>query len=147
MKMQETNAVEFEIGGVLHCDIIDIISSSSVYQSDAVHLFNLIPFEHFWKHSKDAPPKRLYGEIYSSQVMLDTDADICKHCLKDNSSPQDLEAISVPLMLYSDSTHLANFGSTSTWPVYMFFKSKYTWDMPSFFACHHIAYMPSVCQV
>src|SRR5260370_21269952 len=142
--MLETEAVEFEIGGVFHRDIIDIISS--VYQSDAVKSFTHIPFLEFWKPSEDASPERLYGEIYSSQVMLDVDDDICKHCLANNSDSQDLEAVSVPLLLYLDSTHLANFGNSSSWPVYMFFgsQSKYIRAMPTSSACHHIAYMPSV---
>ena len=142
--MLETEAVEFEIGGVFHCDIIDVISS--VYQSDAVKSFTHIPFSEFWKPSEDAPPEHLYGEIYSSQAMLDVDDDICKHCLANNSDSQDLEAVSVPLLLYSDSTHLANFGNASSWPVYMFFgsQSKYIRAMPTSSACHHIAYMPSV---
>jgi hypothetical protein len=147
LKMQESDVVEFEIGGVFHRDIIDIITS--VYQSDAVCSFNLIPFEQFWKPSEDAPPERIYGEVYGSQVMLDADAEIYKHCLENDSNPPELEAISVPLMLYSDSTHLANFGSASSWPVYMFFgsQSKYIRDMPSSFACHHLAYMPSVRHI
>jgi hypothetical protein len=44
-KMLETEAAEFEIGGVFHRDIIDVISS--VYQSDAVKSFHLIPFKEF----------------------------------------------------------------------------------------------------
>ncbi|EJC99726.1 uncharacterized protein FOMMEDRAFT_34037, partial [Fomitiporia mediterranea MF3/22] len=33
----------------------------------------------------------------------------------------------LPLILYSDSMHLANFGSVSLWPIYMYFRgqSKY----------------------
>jgi Plavaka transposase len=146
-KMLESKAAVFDVGGVFHRDIIDVISS--VYQSDVVRSFNLIPFKEFWKPSEDAPPERLYGEIFSSQVMLDTDDDIYKCSLGNDSDSQDLEAVSVPLLLYSDSTHLANFGNASCWPIYLFFgsQSKYVRDMPSSFACHHIAYMPSVRNI
>ena len=148
-KMPESSAVEFEVEGLFHRDIIDVISS--VYQSDTVRSFNHIPFKQFWKPSDDSPPERLYGEIFSCDVMLDADNDICKCCLENDSDPSDLdlEAVSVPLLFYSDSTHLANFGSASCWPVYLFFgsQSKYVWAMPTSSACHHIAYMPEVCHV
>jgi hypothetical protein len=143
-KMPESQAVEFEIGGIFHRDIVDVISS--VYQSDAVRSFEHIPFRHFWKPSKDATPERLYGEIFSSQAMLDSDDELCKRSFENDSTFPDLEAVTVPLLLYSDSTHLANFGTASSWPVYLFFggQSKYIRAMPTSFACHHIAYIPSV---
>lgn len=146
-KMLESHAAEFEVGGVYHRDIIDVITS--VYQSDVVKSFNHIPFKKFWKPSEDAPPERLYGEIFSSQAMLDVDDDICKCYLGNESDSQNIEAVSVPLLLYSDSTHLANFGNASCWPVYMFFgsQSKYIRDRPTAFASHHIAYMPKVCHI
>jgi hypothetical protein len=142
-KMPEEDAVEFKIDGVIHRDIIDVISS--VYQSDAGS-FNHIPFKHFWNPSEDTPPERLYGEIFSSQAMLDADDDICAHCLANDLDSVDLEAVCVPLLLYSDSTHLANFGTASSWPMYMYFgsQSKYIRAMPTSYTCHHIAYMPSV---
>jgi hypothetical protein len=78
-KMLEDEALEFEIKGIIHRDIVDVISS--VYQSDAVRSFNHIPFKQFWKHSDDTPPERLYGEIFSSDAMLDADYNICNNCL------------------------------------------------------------------
>jgi hypothetical protein len=146
--MLESSAVEFEVRGVFHRDIIDVISS--VYQSGVVRSFNHVPFKQFWKPSEDSPPERLYGEIFSSQAMLDADDEICKHFPENDSDPgSDLEAVTVPLLLYSDSTHLANFGTASCWPVYMFFgsQSKYVRDKPTSSACHHIAYMPEVRHV
>jgi hypothetical protein len=142
-KMLESDAAEFEVGGIFHRDIIDVITM--VYQSDAVKTFNHIPFKEFWRPSENAPPERLYGEIFSSQEVLDADDEICKWCL-DNDLDSGLEAITVPLLLYSDSTHLASFGTASCWPVYMFFgsQSKYIRAMPTSSACHHIAYLPSV---
>jgi hypothetical protein len=143
-KMLESEAAQFEIGGILHRDIVDVIAS--VYQSDAVQSFNHIPFRHFWKPSEDAPAERLYGEVFTSDFMLDADANIHNWCLENNSDPEDLEAAIVPLLLYSDSTHLSNFGTASSWPVYLFFgsQSKYVRASPTSYACHHIAYMPSV---
>jgi Plavaka transposase len=142
-KMAESDAAEHEVAGVFHRDLVDVITS--VYQSDAVRSFDHIPFKQFWKPSEDGPPERLYGEIFTSDVLLDADKDICT-CVPSLEDPPELEAISVPLLLYSDSTHLANFGTASCWPVYMFFgsESKYVRATPTSSACHHIAYMPSV---
>jgi hypothetical protein len=107
-----------------------------------------VPFKQFWKPSEDELPERLYGEIFSSKAMIDIDDEICKSCPSNDSDESDLEAISILLLLYSDSTHLASFGTASLWPVYLFFgsQSKYVRAMPTSYACHHIAYMPKVCH-
>lgn len=57
-----------------------------------------------------------------------------------------IEYTVAPLMMWSDSTHLTNFGTASLWPIYMFFGwlSKYARGKPSAFAAHHLAYIPSV---
>jgi hypothetical protein len=147
-KMPETEAAEFEVEGVHHRDIIDVISS--VYQSDVVQTFNHVPFKHYWKPSETAPPERLYGEFFSSDVMLGADDDICESCDRCSENDLDsLETITVPLLLYSDSTHLASFGTASCWPMYLFIgsQSKYIRDKPTSSSCHHIAYMPKVCRI
>jgi len=60
-----------------------------------------------------------------------------------------LERVVSPIMLWSDSTHLVNFGTASMWLVYAQFasQSKYTCVKPTAFASHHIAYIPSVCSI
>jgi hypothetical protein len=73
-------------------------------------------------------------EAYKEIGCLPREADDhCKHVI-------------IPLMLWSDATHLANFGDASLWPVYAYFgnQSKYIWGKPTAEACHHIAYIPSV---
>jgi hypothetical protein len=145
--MPESEAAEFEVGGVFHRDILDVISS--VYQSDVVQSFIHVPFREFWKPSDEAPPECLYREIYSSQAMLDADEEICRLSLENDPENSDLEAVSVPLLLYSDSTHLTSFGTAACWPVYLFFgsQSKYIRAAPTSSACHHIAYMPNVRHI
>jgi hypothetical protein len=67
-----------------------------------------------------------------------------------NSLPREpddnLERVVASLMMYSDSTHLSNFGDASLWPFYVFFgnESKYTRGKPTASACHHVAYIPTV---
>jgi hypothetical protein len=52
----------------------------------------------------------------------------------------------VLLILGSDATHLANFGTASLWPIYAFFgnQSKYDASKPSEFPASHLAYLPKV---
>ncbi len=49
-------------------------------------------------------------------------------------------------MIWSDSTHLTNFGTAKLWPIYSFFSgiSKYIRSQPNSGACQHIAYIPSL---
>jgi hypothetical protein len=58
----------------------------------------------------------------------------------------DTEVAIGAIMLWSDLTHLTNFGSAALWPIYLFFGnlSKYARGMPSTLAAHHLAYIPSV---
>lgn len=144
-KIPEMLAAEFEVTGVHYRDIVSVITS--VYQSEDVRSFNHIPFEQYWKPSDDALPERLYGEIYCSEAMLAAHREISD--LQQAGDPPEVENVIVPLLLYSDSTHLANFGTASSWPIYMFIgsQSKYTRGKPKSFACHHIAYMPSVSGI
>jgi hypothetical protein len=143
-KMLESDAAELEVEGLFYRDIVDVISS--VYQSDVVRSFSHVPFKQFWKPSEESPPERLYGELFTSQAMLDADDEVSRLCASDSDTDLDLETAVVSLILYSDSTHLANFGTASCWPVYLFFggQSKYVRDKPTSNACHHIAYMPKV---
>ena len=52
----------------------------------------------------------------------------------------------IRLMFWSDATHLANFGSASLWPIYLFLGnlSKYIRSAPSTRSSHHLAYIPPV---
>ncbi|KAI0063164.1 hypothetical protein BV25DRAFT_453896, partial [Artomyces pyxidatus] len=59
---------------------------------------------------------------------------------------EDLERVPALIQVWSDSAHLANFGTASVWPIYVQFgnQSKYTRARPTAKACHHLAYIPSI---
>ncbi|KIK75785.1 hypothetical protein PAXRUDRAFT_784545 [Paxillus rubicundulus Ve08.2h10] len=64
-------------------------------------------------------------------------------------SPDDdcpLERVIAGLMFWSDSTHLAQFGNASAWPIYSFFGnlSKYKRASPNTGPCHPVAFIPSI---
>ena len=60
--------------------------------------------------------------------------------------PDTLEYAILPLIFWSDATHLSSFGSASLWPIYLYFAnvSKYHRGRPTEFMAQHLAYIPSV---
>ncbi|KAI0643889.1 hypothetical protein C8Q79DRAFT_1002431 [Trametes meyenii] len=58
----------------------------------------------------------------------------------------DVEIAICSLLVWSDATHLTNFGAASLWPFYVYLGnlSKYIRGMPTEFAAHHLTYIPSL---
>jgi Plavaka transposase len=137
----EDEAPEFEVSGVFVRNLVDVVKEA--FQDPIALTFHMTPYMHFWKPD-NAPAMRLFSELYSSDALLQEHEKIC-------SAPREpgceLETTVAAIMLWSDSTHLANFGNASLWPIYAFFgnQSKYTRAKPTSFASHHIAYIPAVC--
>ncbi|KAJ6582169.1 hypothetical protein B0H19DRAFT_928921, partial [Mycena capillaripes] len=159
----EEEAAEFEITGIMYRPLLDVMTEA--FQSPAFLQFHTTPFESRWDPTYDPenpdttlddahapldanglPPlpkghQPVYGEVYTSSAMLRAH----------NSLPQTdvphLETVIAAYMFWSDSTHLANFGDASLWPLYTFFGnlSKYTRAKPTSNAGYHQAYFPSVC--
>lgn len=89
--------------------------------------------------------ERIWTETYTADAFLEEDEKI--RALPRNPDDDDnVEYAVAPILLWSDSTHLANFGPKSLWPIYCFFAnvSKYLRCKPSIFSAHHLAYIPSV---
>jgi hypothetical protein len=137
----ENDAPEFEVPGVFVRNLIDVIRET--FQDPAALTFHMTPFKQFWKSSESAPAQRVFGELYSSDAMLQEHEKI-------RSAPREpgcnLETTIASIMLWSDSTHLASFGNASLWPIYAYFgnQSKYTRAKPTSFSARHLAYIPSV---
>ena len=131
---------ELEVKGVYHRSLTDIIKA--VFEGENGHTFHMTPFRQQWT-TADNRTVNIYSEIYSSPALLDAHAEI--NALR-RIPGDDLERVVAPLMMWSDSTHLANFGDASLWPFYLFFgnQSKYTRGKPTASACHHVAYIPTV---
>ena len=89
----------------------------------------------------NAPRERVWGELYTSDAFLNAERDlITAH--QDPLYPCVLAAF----MIWSDSTHLAQFGQAKAWPIYAYFgnQSKYTRCKPSSRSCQVIGYVPAV---
>jgi Plavaka transposase len=82
----------------------------------------------------------VWGDIFSLPAFLDAHKKLPK------VAGCTAERAVVPLMFWSDSTHLTSFGTAKLWPIYMFFRSqnKLLRMKPTAHVCHHVAYIPSV---
>lgn len=139
----EADAPDFEVHGIRYRSLVDLLvstvqdpalSSSSVYT----------PFTEWWCPPGSTTPVRVYGEAYNSNVAIKLFEEI-KGLPPPPDHPQ-IESVVALLMLGSDATHLANFGTACLWPIYLFFgnMSKYGGSKPEEFAACHLAYIPKV---
>lgn len=137
----EETAPSLEVPGVHHRSLVEAITTA--FQDDSAQKFHYIPYHLFWKATPESDPERVITELYNSDAFIGEYADLLK-C--SSSARLVLEIGIAALMVWSDSTHLADFGNASLWPIYLFFgnQSKYSRAKPTDFAAHHIAYMPKV---
>ncbi|KAF9555163.1 hypothetical protein CPC08DRAFT_766126 [Agrocybe pediades] len=135
---KEDDAPVFNVPNLFYCRQLEVIKVALL--EDAAKQFSTTPFKEYWKPSEDSALERIYSEIYNSDAFLEEHAKI-------RDSPRNgcsLEPIIIPILLWSDSTHLASFGNMSLWLIYLFLgnQSKYEHGKPSAFAAHHLAYIP-----
>ena len=136
----------FKVPGLHHRSLVDVIKT--IYSDVASTSFHYMPFKSFWKDpsTPESVPQRVHDELYSSDAMIEA------HMKLQQQPPEPgctLERVVASLMLWSDSTHLANFGTASLWPLYLFSgnQSKYVRGKPNTASCHHVAYIPKVSTI
>jgi hypothetical protein len=137
----EEAAPTLEVPGVHHRSLVEVITTA--FQDDSAQRFHYVPHHLFWQATPESNPERVISELYNSDAFIEEYADLLK---RPPSPGPALEIGIAALMVWSDSTHLAEFGNASLWPIYLFFgnQSKYSRAKPNDFAAHHIAYMPKV---
>ena len=142
--VSESDAPQFEVKGLFYRPLTEVIKS--VFQEASAEGFHLTPFRLFWQRSTNEPPERVISEMYNSDAFIEEHEKIRSQSRKSGST---LETVVASVMLWSDSTHLAQFGTASLWPIYAFFgnQSKYTRAKPTSFSANHIAYIPSVSHL
>lgn len=137
---------KFEVPSLHHRSLTDIIRNT-FSDADKGKYFHYVPYKHhFQPPAVDSilpPPTRVYDEIYSSDAMIGAHDELQRQPPEPNCT---LERVIAAVMLYSDSTHLASFGTASAWPIYMSFgnESKYVRCKPQTGSCHHLAYIPKL---
>lgn len=140
----EDAAPTYEVKGIWYRPIVGLVKAA--FQDVTARKFHWSPFTLLWNKPGAEKPERLYSEVYNTDTFLQEHEKLQSQPRNPTDSP-DIEYVIAPLMFWSDSTHLANFGTASLWPIYALFGSlsKYFRCMPSAFAAHHLAYIPSVC--
>jgi hypothetical protein len=137
----EEAAPQFAVPGLFYRPLLEVIRAA-LHDAAAEH-FHIFPFQTFWKPSPDATPERVYAELYTSDAFIMEHEKLHAQLREPGC---DLETVIVAIMLWSDSTHLASFGTASLWPIYLYIgnQSKYTRGKPTSFSAHHLAYIPKV---
>lgn len=112
--------------------------------SSSSRAFHYIPFYSYQTASSSGARQRIFDEPYSCDDWLEAHRELLSKFCRVPYAPIEIGIIA--LMFWSDSTHLAQFGTASLWPVYMFFgnESKYIRNKPTMHRCQHVAYLPSV---
>ncbi|KAK7680031.1 hypothetical protein QCA50_016977 [Cerrena zonata] len=130
----------YSVKGLIHCSITEIIKD--VWSQPSSTDFEYIPYRLFWSQ-EGSPTEQVHGELYTSEAFNRAYEDLLRQPGEPDCS---LERVICGLMMYSDSTHLSNFGDAALWPIYMYFgnQSKYTRARPSSGSCHHLAYIPKL---
>ena len=97
----------------------------------------------YWQHNENDPEdlERIYTDLYNADEFINE-----HNRIQQEHGTSEHECVIAAIMFWSDSTQLANFGTASSWPVYLFLGnlSKYVRCMPNAFAAHHLAYIPKV---
>lgn len=137
------DVVKFAVKDLALRQIVPIIREA--FADSKASTYHFMPFRHFWQPVEGGPPMRVLDELYTTDGYIQAHQEV--NALPRHGPLDTHERVVVALMLYSDSTRLAQFGSASLWPMYLFFgnQSKYARERPSEHACHHLAYLPKVC--
>ena len=134
----------FSVPGLHYRKITSIICSA--FSAPLATKFHLSPFKLFHRHPKTNKEERVFCEVYDSDAYNEVHDKVQRAPISPDEPECKLEKVVAALMLWSDSTHLANFGTAKLWPIYLLFGnlSKYFRAEPSLGACQHLAYIPSL---
>ncbi|TRM56743.1 hypothetical protein BD626DRAFT_375545, partial [Schizophyllum amplum] len=140
-KCKEVDAPHYEVKNIHYRNIVEVIKDA--FRDEQALEYHTHAHELLWERYTDERPMRCWGEAYTSERALEMEYDLEQIEHEPGCS---LERIIAWIMLFSDSTHLADFGNASMWPIYLSLGdlSKYMRARPTAFAQHHIAYIPSI---
>jgi hypothetical protein len=138
----EEEAPQFVVDGIWYWQPLEVIKLA--FSEPAAEKFHITPFKEYWKPSNDEPEERIYSETYTGDVFNEEYETL--HTTSREGPNAQLEPFIAGIHFYSDATHLANFGTASLYPMYMYVgnRSQYLQAKPSEFTAHHIAYIPKV---
>ncbi|KAJ3816794.1 hypothetical protein F5880DRAFT_1618922 [Lentinula raphanica] len=136
-------AKTFAVPGLHYRDLLSVIKEAFAHPLALKYHFS--PFRLFHQPPGAEEPRRVHGELYTSDAFIEEHDRIQRISLPDNIECT-RERVVAALMFWSDGTHLAQFGNAKLWPVYLMLGnlSKYIRSQPNSQACHHLAYIPSL---
>ena len=138
----EDDAPRFVVDGIWYRRPLEVIKLA--FSEPAAEKFHITPFKEYWKPSSDEPEEQIYSESFTADV-FNEEHEILRRTSREGPHAE-LEPFVAGIHFYSDVTHLANFGTASLYPMYMYVgnQSQYIRAKPSEFTAHHIAYIPKV---
>ncbi len=141
---KNTRSQFIDIPGLHFRKLTTIIQAA--FTSPLASKFHYSPFRLFHKCPKSGEEQRVFSELYNSDAFLKEHDSVQRAALPPDDPDCKREKVVAALMFWSDTTHLANFGTAKLWPIYMFLGniSKYIRSEPSSQACYHLAYIPSL---
>lgn len=141
-KSKDDQPTLFNIAGFHYRPLVAVIRAA--FADIQANTFHISPFKRLWKDPLDNHEERVFDELYTSDAWLEAQDDLQRQPKERGCS---LERVVAGLMLFSDATHLANFGTAKAWPLYLYFGnlSKYIRAAPGSGACHLVGFLPSVC--
>ncbi|TBU21549.1 hypothetical protein BD311DRAFT_678089 [Dichomitus squalens] len=143
----EEHAPAFVVDKIWMRSPLEVLKAA--FQDTSARKFHWFPQRLFRRvatpENPDARPERLFTDVYNSDAMIREHEEVQRRPRNPDDAPE-VEYVVGGIIVYSDSTHLTNFGTASLWPIYAFFAnlSKYLRFKPSMFAAHHFAYVPSL---
>jgi hypothetical protein len=113
----EDDAPRVTIDSIHHWSLLKGITHAFTQKS--FFNFHLKGFQLWWKPPGEEQAQHIHCKAYNSKAFLEMEEEILPLSAQDiQDSIQ--ESVVAPIMLYLDATHLANFGTTSLWPIYMY---------------------------
>lgn len=135
----------FTIPGLQYRPLVSIIRDA--FTNSLSHKFHLYPFKLYHESPTTGQTTRIWSELYNSDAFINEHDRLQRRGQVPPDDPDcKLEKVVAALMLWSDSTHLAEFGTAKLWPIYVLFGnlSKYIAGIPKSGACQQFAFIPSV---
>ncbi|KAF7359835.1 hypothetical protein MVEN_00708900 [Mycena venus] len=96
----------FSVPGLHFRNLTQTIKTA--FEDRSARHFHYTPFRQFWQPTPDEPEQRIYDEIYSSEAYIEAYEKLQRQPPEPDCT---LERVVAALMWWSDSTHLANFGT------------------------------------
>jgi hypothetical protein len=139
-------SAKFSVTGLHYRSLLSILRSA--FADPLATMFHLSPYKMFHKSPTSGAEQRIYSEMYDSDVFIEEHDRVQRAALPPDDPDCKRERVVAAMMFWSDSTHLANFGTAKLWPIYMMLGnlSKYIRALPSSGACMHVAYIPHLAD-